>query len=279
MIGSEKLAQVCDQAALLYDRLILIADDFGLVDMSPVSLRLRAVPGRDSFTLERVEACCLELTRVGLVRPYTAEGKALGAIQKWDQTRWAKKAKLPMPPWGEDHITGGHIALRARAVEASIEPAKPPAKPRTNGQHAPAADDGFALFKGLYPRQEAMAKAAVAWKKLAPDADLVARILAAIEAQQKTGCLVPGRSEAGRDIVPLPASWISQRRWEDQVKSFADVRTASERRNRNNGAHGKPDADAAVERGRRVGLTANPGESTESFLRRVTQAEAEHDRH
>lgn len=131
IIGSEKLAQVSDQAALLYDRLILIADDFGLVDMSPVSLRLRAVPGRDSFTLERVAQCCLELARVGLIRPYDSDGKQLGAIQKWDQTRWAKKPKLPMPPWGEEHITGGHIALRAR--EPAKEAPKQAQQPRANG--------------------------------------------------------------------------------------------------------------------------------------------------
>lgn len=217
MIGSEKLAQVDDQSALLYDRLLVIADDFGLVDMSPVSLMMRAVPGRQTYTAQVVERCVGQLVKVGLVRDYKQDGKRYGAITRWNQTRWAQKPKHPMPPWGEEHIEGGHVARRAR--DPQLKPDSPVGKPRGNGADH---DAGFDAFAAAYPRREAIAAARKAWQKLAPDSGLQRAIIEAIEAQRRSGCLQDKRID-GRSLIPLPASWLNGRRWEDKPGPARDT--------------------------------------------------------
>jgi hypothetical protein len=208
------MARVGDQAALLYDRLLSIADDFGLVDLSPVSLRLRAVPGRDSYSIAAIETCCAELLAVGLLRAYGDNGKRYGAITKWDQTRWAKNPKLPMPPWGEEHITGGHIARRAREDH-------PPESHGGNGKTKPKAEKSFEEFEmswKTYPKKTNKQKALAEWKKLNPSPELIEKIMAALEAQKRSH----EWTKEGGKYIPHAHNWIKDRRWEDEVKPDHD---------------------------------------------------------
>jgi hypothetical protein len=203
------MARVSDQAALLYDRLLSIADDFGLVDLSPISLRMRAVPGRETYTIAAIEAYCSELLAVGLLRSYGDNGKRYAAITKWDQTRWAKNPKLPMPPWGEEHITGGHIARRAR------EDDKPAASHSGNGEKKPRATKFFEEFEmawKTYPHKTNKQKALAEWKKLNPSPELAAKIMAALEVQKRSEAW----TKEGGKYIPHAWRWLRDRRWEDE---------------------------------------------------------------
>ncbi len=113
LIWSEKINSVSVHAESLFVRLLLAADDFGLVDLSPAGLKMRVLPGRNAEPKE-IEEWCRELLEVGLLRGYEIDGKPFAAVVGWDQTRWAAASKLPMPPWGSEHITGGYVAPRAR---------------------------------------------------------------------------------------------------------------------------------------------------------------------
>jgi hypothetical protein len=76
--------------------------------------------------------------------------------------------------------------------------------------------EGFDDFWNAYPRKDARAKAEEAWKKVQAPAEI---ILAAIE-QQKRG---EQWRKANGQFIPLPASWLNGRRWEDEVSSGAEV--------------------------------------------------------
>ena len=76
----------------------------------------------------------------------------------------------------------------------------------------PADPEGFGAFWAAYPKQRARADAARAWKALAPDHGLQARMLSALESQ-KAGA--EWQREGGR-FVPYPGAWLRGRRWEDE---------------------------------------------------------------
>lgn len=88
--------------------------------------------------------------------------------------------------------------------------------PETGGTETVSAGagdpEGFGAFWAAYPKKRARADAARAWKALAPDHGLQARMLSALESQ-KAGA--EWQREGGR-FVPYPGAWLRGRRWEDE---------------------------------------------------------------
>lgn len=69
----------------------------------------------------------------------------------------------------------------------------------------------FVSFWNAYPRKVAKPAALKAWRKLAPDAQTLASMLAAIKREL-------GAEQWQRDngsFIPHPATWLNNRRWED----------------------------------------------------------------
>lgn len=77
---------------------------------------------------------------------------------------------------------------------------------------AVVADEGFDVFWMQYPRREAKKDALKAFQKLAPAPDVLDAMLKAIAWQRET----PSWTRDGGRYIPLPASWIRGRRWEDE---------------------------------------------------------------
>ena len=75
-------------------------------------------------------------------------------------------------------------------------------------------DMGFELFYSKYPKKKAKTQALKAFLKLSPNDELLQLILAAVEAHEKTE---DWTKEDGK-FIPHPATWLSQRRWEDEIK-------------------------------------------------------------
>ena len=72
----------------------------------------------------------------------------------------------------------------------------------------------FDRFWESYPRKEAKQTARRAFEKLNPDEALLQTMLEAIERFKGTA---QWKEENGR-FIPHPATWINQKRWEDEVK-------------------------------------------------------------
>jgi hypothetical protein len=75
------------------------------------------------------------------------------------------------------------------------------------------ADGAFLKFYEAYPRHTRKAAALKAWRKLNPDHGLLEAILNAIEQQKQTE---QWRKDGGQ-YIPHPATWLNDRRWEDEV--------------------------------------------------------------
>ena len=103
------------------------------------------------------------------------------------------------------------LVLLEEAVDRIDRPATPARRRRARQTAAPSLD-GFDAWYQAYPRKVAKRAAEKAWATLAPDAALQARMVAAVAAQRDCP-----QWQRGQDYIPHPATWLHQRRWEDDV--------------------------------------------------------------
>jgi hypothetical protein len=100
--------------------------------------------------------------------------------------------------------------------EPEPEPEPEPSPPKGRARDA---DANFKVFWTHYPRKQNKRKAFEAWKKLKPDEGLLREILDAIESQKRTR---QWQKDDG-DRIPYPATWLNERRWEDEVSGQGEA--------------------------------------------------------
>lgn len=74
--------------------------------------------------------------------------------------------------------------------------------------------DMFDLFWQLYPKKAAKAQAEKSFAKINPDRELLDTILKAVEEQKRSKQWLKDEGQ----FIPMPATWLNQRRWEDVVQ-------------------------------------------------------------
>lgn len=97
-----------------------------------------------------------------------------------------------------------------------------PSERPANAQQAPnvfsietrreITSSNFSAFYSVYPKKKNRADAERAFAKLNPSAELFSKMMAALAWQTKQ----PDWVKDGGQYVPLPASWLNKRRWEDE---------------------------------------------------------------
>lgn len=95
-----------------------------------------------------------------------------------------------------------------------VQPALAMAQPGSTRQAKAEVLAGFARFYGLYPKRQKRAEAEKAWLKLSPSPELQATILTALAQHVQQDAWL----RDGGQFVPLPASWLNARRWEDELE-------------------------------------------------------------
>jgi len=75
-------------------------------------------------------------------------------------------------------------------------------------------DPSFQQFWDAYPRKNGKGKAEDSWRKIHPDEALTQKILASVDAHKKCDQWV----KDGGQFIPHPATFLNQRRWEDETK-------------------------------------------------------------
>lgn len=85
--------------------------------------------------------------------------------------------------------------------------------PKPSGKGTTDLPPRFEEFWAAYPLHEGRAPAIKSWLKLKPDDDLIDQMLAAIDQARE-------HSRKWRDgYIPLPSTWLNQRRWEDEIQA------------------------------------------------------------
>lgn len=77
---------------------------------------------------------------------------------------------------------------------------------------------GFDVFWTAYPRKQAKGAAIKAYARLRADDDLQAAMLAALRRQADSD---DWKRDGGK-WIPYPATWINDRRWEDELPGVND---------------------------------------------------------
>jgi len=74
-------------------------------------------------------------------------------------------------------------------------------------------EESFDQFWQQYPYKVAKANALKAWRKIKPDAALLAKILASLEVAKSSD----GWKKDGGRFIPHATTWLNGRRWEDEI--------------------------------------------------------------
>lgn len=147
-------------------------------------------------------------TEHGLQRLIKGKGKGKVLNQEHVPQRDAPDDALTLEgPHGEQGEAQSHT------TPEPVQPA-PGASQASTRQAKPDALAGFDEFYAAYPRRQKRAEAEKAWRKLSPSPGLRQMLMAALAQHQ----LQDSWTKDGGQFVPLPASWLNARRWEDELE-------------------------------------------------------------
>ena len=113
-------------------------------------------------------------------------------------------------------ITGG----MGEAASAQEEPEESPCHEKQRKKMSDIQQERFERFWESYPKKQGKGAAENAWKKIKPSAELLEKMLETLE--QAKRC-VQWQKEGGQ-YIPNPATWLNQKRWNDDYKSLSPAR-------------------------------------------------------
>ena len=172
-------------------------------------LATKAGTGKD-----QVRSALYELMEVG----YLVKEQVHGKDGKFARNVFVLQEDAP-PLSGNP--TTGNPTTEKPSTEIPTENKKDKKKKERKPPISPEGEARFQAFWGMYPRKDAKSKAKEAWAKLERmgevDTVLMGAILASVTVHQRTE---QWQREGGR-YVPMAATWLNQRRWEDEVPQAA----------------------------------------------------------
>lgn len=126
-----------------------------------------------------------------------------------------RRHRASQQPESTHAVTGGNapVTQPKRSANGSVtaSEAGSEAGSEKNFRPSEADDRGFSSFWSVYPRKDKKPDAMKAWRALRPNAALLETILANVHQRIAS---VEWQSDGGK-YIPLPASYVRQRRWED----------------------------------------------------------------
>lgn len=226
-ITSDSLSKISAEAERFFWRLVVKADDFGLYYGDPrilASLCFPLDPPKD----QKIKSWLAELVREGMVGTYTAaeDGKKYLKLLNWDkcQQQRAKNSKFPEPVSFDNtcnHPKGNQMKSKVPVNENGNDNENGERETGTRPDGATGQASGFDRFWNVYPRRVGKQDALKAWGQLAPDEDLVDKIVAGVE-RWKT---CDQWTKDGGKFICYPATFIRGRRWEEDDRP--DVQSAA----------------------------------------------------
>lgn len=93
---SDTVDMLTSEEEVLFYRLLVVSDDYGLMDGRVAIIKAQCFPLKDRATPDRIQTWVDGLAQKGLVRRYRVEGRLFIAIQRWEN-RIRSKAKYPQP--------------------------------------------------------------------------------------------------------------------------------------------------------------------------------------
>lgn len=136
---SEQIDELSQGAEILFYRLMVNADDFGLFDARLKLIASKCFPLK-SIDSKRLQSDIAELCAVGLVSLYEVDGRTYGQIVSWEKHQQirAKRAKFPLPTSESastcnqlisDASNGNHVQANAPVIQSNPIQSESESKP------------------------------------------------------------------------------------------------------------------------------------------------------
>ncbi len=230
---SDKLTEVSDRAALLWTWLLTHVNSWGQMDGSPGTVEARVVPRR-RWGINKVASILNELHDIGLIQIYTPgvsgqkndAGESykypsqLTIIKNWEKfqrlDRRSKTPEFPMPCEAQTASSGKIPEIPGNSCERKGKERNRkerintidhfPKKKRKNDRHS--YPQAFELFWEVYPRKVGKGACFKSWQKAVASGTTNEQFISAINSQ------APYWKDP--EFIPHPATWLNQRRWEDE---------------------------------------------------------------
>lgn len=207
---SEDIVSISPLARLLYIATWCEADKEGRLAWKPMTFKLRYFPG-DACD---IKALCDELVSSGLVLLYGDGLAVIPAFSKHQHVNPRESASvLPEPD------ASPRVATRQVPCESEIDPqVGREGKGRESNSDA-SRQGGFEEFWEAYPSKKAKPAALKAFRvaKINGHLPLVLAHIGVMASSE-------GWTKNGGQFVPMPATYLNQRRWEDESERKAEER-------------------------------------------------------
>lgn len=197
---------------VVFYRLIVTADDYGCIDGRPVLIKNELFPTRENVTRKSVEDAITKLVAVGLLFQYEFEGRPYLAFPTWEKHQRIrnKHRKYPAPP-DDIRLSADCCQTSANRLPESESNPNPNQNPNTTARAR--GDGAFDRFWVEYPKKVGKGQAQKAFSKVSVSVETL------IEAVQRQRNSVQWKKDGGQ-YIPNPATWLNQRRWEDDLDSL-----------------------------------------------------------
>lgn len=207
----EKLGECNVSERLLFMGLISNADDEGYGRANPKLLKSLVFPYDDLRTSD-LEKWLSRLGGLNLIALYEESEQTYYYLPNFSKHQTINK---PTPSTFPKPTEGTTVALREDYGSPTV--ALPPKRREEKRREHPLPPQGesadfFKEFWEAYPRKTAKPNALRAFEKLKPDRLLLEVMLAALSVQKQSAQWV----RDGGQYIPHPATWLNQRRWEDE---------------------------------------------------------------
>lgn len=159
----------------------------------------------DIDALSEMAAIAFELIKPNLdASRKKAESGKLGGTKKQNESKSEAKQKQNEAPEKQEQAESKKENKKEKEGENKIE---------IENKKKSYDADGFAAFWEAYPKKAGKAAALKAWNKIAPDVSLQEQMGKALEVQKQSQ---QWRKDGGQ-YIPMPATWLNGRRWEDET--------------------------------------------------------------
>ena len=217
---SENIEQLSSFQETVFYRLLVNCDDYGCFDARVKVVASRLFPLKVIRPAEIIKALN-KLAEAGLIVLYEAKGKPYLKVVKWSDHQRVRvsKHKYPMPEEGTVCGELPQVAASCGEMRPESNPIQSESNPNLNPNptREPREENDidhevrFDRFWDAYPRKESKPAARKAFDKIRPDGELLSKMIDSIERWKRS----QQWQENGGQFIPYPASWLNQRKWED----------------------------------------------------------------
>lgn len=205
---SEDIDGLTPQEEVFFYRLIVNCDDYGRFDARESILKARLFPLKHLKSIE-INRNLSKLCDAGLILLYQNDGKAYIQVKSWEKHQQVRNKRSKYPSF--DDLQSVAITCNQLQSNVTVIQSNPKQSESESISESNPVGGGFEEFWQSYPKKTAKAQAEKSFAKINPDRELLDTILKAVEEQKRSKQWLKDEGQ----FIPMPATWLNQRRWED----------------------------------------------------------------